>query len=260
MPRAPIHDPAKEFEKLFRGFLPNHSPSTVFADFCALAALSLANAIIKDQERERRYMEIVGRYNREEANAYAHMLALVVTALDCETPPDFLGNMFHRLELHNRWKGQFFTPMNLCRMMAEMTLGDKVGEIIEERGFITVQEPAVGAGAMIVAMATAMRQRGINYQQHMHVTAIDVDPVAAHMAFIQLSLLHVPAEVYIGNTLSLEMRECYQTPAHHLGFWNAKLSRHWGVEQQPEAAATPPVQTDVIIKNGQYQLFDLAAD
>jgi hypothetical protein len=243
MPRAIPHDPAKEFEKLFRGFLPNHSPSTVFTDFCALAALSLANAIIKDQERERRYMEIVGRYSREEANAYAHMLALVVEALDCETPPDFLGCMFHRLELHNRWKGQFFTPMTLCRMMAEMTLGDKVG-----------------AGAMLIAMATALRQRGINYQQHMHVTAIDVDPVAAHMAFIQLSLLHVPAEVYIGNTLSLEMRECYQTPAHHLGFWNAKLSRHWGVEQQPEVAAAPPVQTDVIIKNGQYQLFDLVAD
>ncbi|GBQ21633.1 hypothetical protein AA12717_0951 [Gluconacetobacter sacchari DSM 12717] len=51
----------------------------------------------------------------------------------------------------------------------------------------------------------------------MHVTAIDVDPRAAHMAFVQFSLLHIPATVIVGNSLTLETREYWFTPAHILG-------------------------------------------
>ncbi len=33
---------------------------------------------------------------------------------------DILGSVFHELELHNKWTGQFFTPFHLCQMMAKM--------------------------------------------------------------------------------------------------------------------------------------------
>jgi hypothetical protein len=39
---------------------------------------------------------------------------------------------------------------------------------------------------------------------------------AVHMAYIQLSLLHVPAVVVHGNTLSLEEWGYWYTPAHIL--------------------------------------------
>ena len=52
-----------------------------------------------------------------------------------------------------------------------------------------------------------MQDAEINYQQHLHVTAVDVDSRAAHMAYVQLALLNVPAVVIVGNTLTLEERE-----------------------------------------------------
>ena len=56
-------------------------------------------------------------------------------------------------------------------------------------------------------------------------TAVDIDPRAVHMAYIQLALMHIPAVVVVGNSLSMEMREHWYTPAHILGGWTAKLVR-----------------------------------
>ena len=61
-----------------------------------------------------------------------------------------------------------------------MTMHD-AGERIERGdGFITLCEPAVGAGAMVIAAAEAVTAGGHNHQRHMHVTAVDVDTTAAH--------------------------------------------------------------------------------
>ena len=44
----------------------------------------------------------------------------------------------------------------------------------------------------------------INYQEHLHVTAIDVDPKCVHMAYIQFTLLHIPVVIVHGNTLAMQ--------------------------------------------------------
>jgi hypothetical protein len=44
------------------------------------------------------------------------------------------------------------------------------------------------------------------------------------MTYIQLTLLHVPAVVILGNTLALEEREHWYTPAHFIGGWDALLA------------------------------------
>lgn len=108
--------------------------------------------------------------------------------------------------------------------MADITGGD-YHAAIAKRGHVSVHEPCVGSGAMIIALARSMLDQGINYQQAMHVTAIDVSATAAHMAFVQFSLLHIPAVVYVGNSLSNEMRDCFYTPAHIMGGWQTKLAR-----------------------------------
>lgn len=74
-------------------------------------------------------------------------------------------------------------------------------------------------------MMLAMQERGLNYQRHVHVTAMDLDSTAAMMAFVQLSLMHVPAVVVHGNTLTLEQYSQWHTPAHIMGNWSSRLSR-----------------------------------
>lgn len=152
-----------------------------------------------------------------------------------------LGQVFTALELGNKWKGQFFTPDCVCRMMAAMNLGDDARALIERRGFIRAMEPAVGGGAMVIALARELLAQGINYQQHLHVTAVDVDIRAVHMAYVQLSLLHVPAVIVHGNTLALEEYGHWYTPAHIIGGWGFKLARQEASEPVAIAPASLPL-------------------
>lgn len=226
--------------KLFRSLGYRHDAYRLFADFCELAALSLANAVDLAQRegREARYLEIVKGYTREEMELFPRVLAEVTLGLE-QGATDLLGAVFHDLELHNKYQGQFFTPFEVCRMMASMTIGSeaKLRQLIEQRGYVTACEPACGAGAMVIALAEGMRELGINYQRHLHVTAVDVDRKAAHMAYIQFSLLHIPAVVVVGNSLTLEEREHWYTPAHVLGGWTGRLQRARAAETITEAAA-----------------------
>jgi hypothetical protein len=126
-------------------------------------------------------------------------------------------------------------------MMARMTIGDTedLKARIAERGFVTAQEPAVGSGAMVIALAQEMLDAGVNYQEHLHVTAIDVDAKCVHMAYLQFSLLHIPAVIVHGNTLSLEEYGQWHTPAHIMGGWNWKLRRRSEIEGTHEIHAPP---------------------
>lgn len=127
------------------------------------------------------------------------------------------------LELGNKWAGQFFTPISVCDAIAAVLVDDEMRNIITKRGFITVNEPAVGGGATIIGLHNAFRNSGLNPQTQMHVTAVDIDPKAAHMAYVQFSLLNIPAVVIVGDTLRLEEREVFYTAAHVIGGWSARL-------------------------------------
>lgn len=47
-----------------------------------------------------------------------------------------LGELFMALGLANEWKGQFFTPYDICRAMAAMNLGEDLKSQIEEKGWV----------------------------------------------------------------------------------------------------------------------------
>ena len=148
---------------------------------------------------------------------------MLVACLEHE-PTDVLGVLYHRLELHNEQSGQFFTPYPVCQAMAKMLVHD-AKQLVEEQAFIRAHEPCVGSGAMVIALAQALREEGINYQQCLHVTAIDLDILAVHMAYVHFTLLHIPAIIVHGDTLRAETYSVWRTFAHVMGFWDAKLAR-----------------------------------
>jgi hypothetical protein len=218
---------------LLRSLTHRHTLYQVFSDFVALSAYALSNAIDVRSfaEREAAYLQIVRTYERAEVDIFPQALGELVMEFEPVAGgirfADVLGRLFMDLELSNDASGQFFTPYSLAQALALMTLGDKASleGAIQERGFVRTSDPAVGGGALVIALAEAMYREGINYQQHLHVTAVDVDARAVHMAYVQLSLLHVPAVIVHGNTLSLQEWGRWYTPAHILGGWNAKLAR-----------------------------------
>ena len=89
--------------------------------------------------------------------------------------------------------------------MADVTCSG-VAEQIREKGFVTMNDCACGAGATLIAGIHGARKilekEGINWQEHILVTAQDLDMVTGLMCYIQLSLQGAAGYVKIGNTLT----------------------------------------------------------
>lgn len=85
--------------------------------------------------------------------------------------------------------------------MSNIVTGD-VDEQIEQRGYISVCDPACGAGATLIATVSEMKLSKYNFQNHVVFVGQDVDRVAGMMCYIQLSLLGCAGYICIGDTLT----------------------------------------------------------
>lgn len=227
----------------------------IWSDFIIMFAISISNSIDKvhAEQREEIYMRTVKKYTQQELELFPQLCAMVVMALENDKNRDFLGEMYMALNLGNHWKGQFFTPYNVCRMMAEITCGDTVSEI-EEKGYIAVNDCCCGAGALLIAYANAAEQAtinsGYNWQNHLLFTAQDVDMVVGLMCYIQLSLIGCAGFVKIGNSLTEPMTEgeairdlsnpnsyYWYTPMYFSDVWQYRRVFH-----MLDMLTSPPVQ------------------
>lgn len=222
----------QQFVSLFNQTAPCENRWQVFSDFVHMAACSLFNAVHRDEAFEADYMQRVARYSAEGAHNMSRLLAEVIQGLEF-CPTDFLGQIFMNLELGNARHGQFFTPYSVSYTMARMTLSDGLSVLTSgERDFITVSDPACGAGGMIVAMAEAMLEAGFNPQKQMVAYCVDIDPVAVMMCYIQLSLMGIPAIVATGNSLTVDIKREMATPMFVLGHWHHR----WQAGRSRQAA------------------------
>ena len=219
-------DYKKEFCTLIDKFAYRYSRWQVWNDFLSLSALSLANVMPgpENGKREEQYLSIMDSYQKEDQEAFPKMLGLVVLALEENPEQDFLGSLYHYLDLQQEQKGQFFTPYHICEFMSELQFtGDEKAEKLEEKGCISVNNPACGAGAMLIAFANVAKRHGINYQKHVLFVAQDIDRTAAMMCYIQMSLLGCPAIVVIGDSLAKPFphpdNEVWCTLFYHLNQW-----------------------------------------
>ncbi|KQB57433.1 hypothetical protein AE621_20880 [Acidovorax sp. SD340] len=233
---------AKDMGDLLRANARTHRLDTVFSDFCEVSALSFSNAVdpIHRDAREKRYLEIVAKYQPEEITRFCQALAVLVEWLSLGMC-DALGDLFMSLELGERGKGQFFTPYPVSSLMARMTAGD-VKEQLKQQDHIALNEPACGAGGMVIAYAEAMLDQDVNYQHYLHATLQDIDSTAVHMAYVQLSLLHVPAIVIHGNSLAMTEWAHWVTPAHVLGGWDKRLYFPRAVRAMREVLSMPATE------------------
>jgi len=212
---------ATKITKLIQQLGYKHSNWRVFEDFLQMSAISISNSVdwVHKEERERQYMEIVERYGKDEINVFPQMFAHLINAMtESMENDDILGRLFHSLELHNKYKGQFFTPFHICECMGKMAIMEHDADI-EKKGYIAMAEPCCGSGAMIIGFAKGMKDAGYNYQQQMVVTATDIDLKCVHMCYLQLSLLHIPAVVIHGDSIAMKEWSRWYTPAYMLGEW-----------------------------------------
>lgn len=178
----------------------------MWCDFVTMAAISISNIVDRSnaEAREKTYKALAGQHNKRELGCFAEMFAEIVMGIDENPDQDFLGELFMALELGNQYKGQFFTPYDVCRAMAAITFSDETKQRVGEQGWISVNDPACGAGALLIAYANECRRPGhdVNYQTSVLFVAQDIDLIAACMCYIQLSILGCPGYVVVANTLT----------------------------------------------------------
>ena len=149
---------------------------------------------------------------------------MIVSLLEAyNAPHDVLGDLYMELNFGSKNNAQFFTPSEISNLMAEIC-DSKIENIIAEKGFITVADPACGAGSTLLAKVKKLIAKGFNPLYHMYVEGTDIDRLVGLMCYIQLTLWGVPAKIYIGDSLTLKLNEVWVTPAFILGNWQYKLN------------------------------------
>ena len=179
--------------KTIQSMIGKYGVYNIFEDWVRMIALAYANQIVFSEKREEEYLEIMKKYDDAEHSKFYEMYAWLLEWSE-EQMTDMLGYIYMHLELGSKAHGQFFTPYHVCQMMAKMQKYD--GKIIK------VNEPSCGAGGNIIALAEALKEQGINYQQKMEVICQDIDTKAVYMTYVQMCLYGIPAIVYQANTLS----------------------------------------------------------
>lgn len=196
-------DSQNEFIKLFSGLCRSKSSWEVWADFIAMSAITISTAF--DQEgpthdaRIKEYMRTIQRYSKADQQVFPKLFAVTVNALDDEPDQDFFGELFMGLDLGNHWKGQFFTPYSISRMLAEIQI-EGLEAHIEKKGWVGIHDPCCGAGSLLIAARNVMVRKEMSPTTALYV-AQDIDRTAALMCYIQLSLLGCAGYVVVADSL-----------------------------------------------------------
>lgn len=235
----------KEIVKMVRSFQ-RFNVYQVFSDFIEWAAFSIRlpidllhrKEIIKDlQALEKKYSA------PGEKETMAAMFGLLVMAMDDHLKNDGMmvdvaSRIFNALEIQSKEAGQFFTPESVAYMSARTIFDpEKTKREIKNKGYVSLYEPSVGGGGMVLAFASVMKQAGFDPTHQMVVYAGDIDLRCVCMTYVQASLYGLPAVIQHGDTLSLKEWSRWYTPVYVIDLWRFREKRTENVEVQTGANA-----------------------
>jgi hypothetical protein len=144
----------ENFVKAIHSFERSKIVDDHFRNFLTLSHFSYAKQMSSPDRAkalEAEYMRIVGTYrDKDDVRRMPELRAMIFEGVHSQT--DFLGSVSGELNVLDARAGQFFTPYEISRLMAEIDLSD-VGAIIDEKGYFTIQEPACGADGLFAADA-----------------------------------------------------------------------------------------------------------
>ena len=166
-----------EFIRLFNAIKPERHRHEVWSDFVTTSAIALHNATHKAHSLETEYLNIINAYSSDDVQRLCEMLSIVVVLLE-PAPSDVLGALYMELELSSANNGQYFTPDAVSQLMATILHGGSLEQKLQQP-FVTLHEPACGAGGMVLAFAKAVIDTGHNPAEKLWVSAIDVNRIAA---------------------------------------------------------------------------------
>jgi len=176
--------------KLVRGFEQNRVFAHVHPYELYRNWLEVTWAFLEAVNNPQGFKECLDKHSSEEGAEFARLFGVYMDAVG-ETPfRDILGDLFMRLNLNAAKNGQVFTPWDVAEMMARMQFSREHFEsIVREKGVVSVVDPAVGSGALLLAFAKVVHDElgrwGVN---RLRLYGTDIDVRCVLMCRIQLRM------------------------------------------------------------------------
>lgn len=227
----PDYDYRKIIEEIARR---KSAAVTVFADFCKISACALAMG-----RREEEYLEVAKNYSRDELSDLSLAFANMVQQMEASPFTDILGPYYLDIAAHSskQARGEFFTPPEISKLIARMTVD--VDAVKAKGKPIAVNEPACGSGGMVLALAELFAPDSVDL---LRVTAQDINPLAADMAYINLTLWGIPAHIILGDTIRMTVTREWK----NLHWFRVGEEQRQAIVKIEELLNTPPLPERVI--------------
>lgn len=218
--REPLLDYKKRIIKNIDFFLYKRDKIQVFTDAVEYNALKFAIIVSpkKQEERIMRIRDIFDTYADEKDKQHfdsicSDMSDMLSQMID--NYGDHLGEIYMELSGGKKAAGQYFTPYDVSRLMAEMTVGQT--DLSKDK-ILTFNEPCCGSGGLIIATADALNERGFNYTSNAVFIANDIDRNCALMCYLQTSWAAMPAIILHQDTITQKAWDEFITPAFALQY------------------------------------------
>jgi len=208
------------FTQQLHTLAPHHRSDDAFRAFVDIAALTIHQSpyhlgkVERDNAFDRietAYLTAVQPYSPDALAGFVNLYRLITLALAAYPATDLLGRLYMTLGMGHPRAGHYFTPPDVARAMTATLLSGARARI-EQQGFVTLADPACGAGAMLIEAANELHSLGYDPKRVMMAQAVDHSRDCFNMAYLQLSLLHIPAVVIHGDSLTQAVWERRPTP------------------------------------------------
>lgn len=194
-----------------------YGTNNVFNDIVICCAYSFANCIDFKEKRENEYIRIINKYSEEERKLFPKVVAALINEYEkTEEPIDILGDIYEKLNLIKKGQAQFFTPLNISKMMADIIInGDSNIKDNKDKNYISISDPTCGSGRNIYTAYSKLLHDGIK-NNDIYLEGADIDLVCCCMTYIQLSLMGANAVVYHQNSLTMDVYDTFYTISYYL--------------------------------------------
>ena len=174
----------KKISDILEKLAQSHSRSRIITDFLTMVVCALSM-----QTQEELYLQTVKNYERKDLDLFCEAFALLVIEMDNggEGLRDCLGDYFQEF-ISGGYNGQFFTPENICELMASLTIFE---DNMQDNK--TVNDCACGSGRTL--LAAAKRNRNLFF------SGADISRDCVFMTLINLCLNNLQGEVIWMDTL-----------------------------------------------------------
>ena len=187
-----------------------HSAHTVLGDWVNLMLYAL-------QRRDDPYLEIVDSYREERdidhpdgqrsVDPFSKTFGQLQEQM-AETDTDVLGGIYEKYGMSSDASGQYFTPHNVCELMAETAgITDEPDADAEKKQ--TVADPACGSGRMLLVAGRKLSDPLVVGQ--------DKDPLCARMAALNCCFLNLDSYIIHGDSLTIDFQRAWETSYSPMG-------------------------------------------